>query len=754
MPLPERWFSCGALPEPDQSLPQLPVYTKRQCTKIRVSEKEEFFMRWNAGLVLIILNTMLLPEGQSAQNPVACYDLYELKLKAPQGVSEPFTSSNIQVDAEITRPDQKIDVVPCYYHAGQDWRLRYSPSIPGSHHIRVTCSLQGAQPAVIQEATFEAAASDLPGFIKVHPDNPHFFATAHNKTFYPVGENLAWIDPKRENYRTYFEKLSANHANWVRVWLCFWGLTELEWSSNQNHAYHGLKGYSLENAERIDQIFQAARDHGIFIQLVINHHGQYSTEVNPNWDSNPYNQANGGFLESPIQFFTHPEMKKRYKDRLRYLVARWGWTQNLFGWELWNEVNNTDALKKGTPAERQAVLDWHIEMARFLKALDPYDHLVTTSGCYIDESQGEDSTWNLPEFDYNQAHDYVSNIIGRIRSLAIQMRKYQKPFFNGEIGIHEIEWPAASEAIPLHDMLWTSLVSPQAGSAMTWYWDLNVDRHNLYSHFLPVAEIAAKIRWAEEDPLPMHADWTSQGVAPTELILEPGIGWGRSEVADIPVSPTLGGPAMGSISHYLQSAGKPDMRVNPVFHLAPSSPIRAAVILTGASRNGGSLLARLDGEVVGEIHLPPHDQKEDEIDLAKNRNRVDFDIPAGTHSLVLENPGTDWVKIKQVVFEEFADRLEVFAQGGKTQFLLWVRDRAYRSQVAQSWDAAMAIPRVEIELPELKLGTYSVTRWDTRTGQTSNLGPLEADSSGGRIILEKVDKDAFLLLERIDPDKR
>ena len=66
--------------------------------------------------------------------------------------------------------------------------------------------------------------------------------------------------------------------------------------------YHGLEQYSSTNAEMIDGIFQAAEERGIYIQWVINHHGQYSINTNPVWNDNPYNAKNGGFLEAPEDF--------------------------------------------------------------------------------------------------------------------------------------------------------------------------------------------------------------------------------------------------------------------------------------------------------------------------------------------------------------------------------------------------------------------------------------------------------------------
>ena len=41
---------------------------------------------------------------------------------------------------------------------------------------------------------------------------------------------------------------------------------------------------------------------------------------------------------NPAAFFTDPEAKALFKQRLRYLVARYGAYRNLLAWELFNEV--------------------------------------------------------------------------------------------------------------------------------------------------------------------------------------------------------------------------------------------------------------------------------------------------------------------------------------------------------------------------------------------------------------------------------
>ena len=71
----------------------------------------------------------------------------------------------------------------------------------------------------------------------------------------------------------------------------------LEWTGK---GYYDLGVYNLEKAGKLDKILDIAAENDIYIQLVINHHGQLSTKVNPQWKENPYNVENGGPCQKPL----------------------------------------------------------------------------------------------------------------------------------------------------------------------------------------------------------------------------------------------------------------------------------------------------------------------------------------------------------------------------------------------------------------------------------------------------------------------
>jgi hypothetical protein len=61
-----------------------------------------------------------------------------------------------------------------------------------------------------------------------------------------------------------------------------------------------------------------AEQKGLAVMMCINFHGDFSTQVNSNWNNNPYNSALGGPLSDPSQVWTNQEaiqyFGRRYVD--------------------------------------------------------------------------------------------------------------------------------------------------------------------------------------------------------------------------------------------------------------------------------------------------------------------------------------------------------------------------------------------------------------------------------------------------------
>ncbi len=299
--------------------------------------------------------------------------------------------------------------------------MRFTPREVGDYTYRIFAATR-REKVEVHSGEFRVARRPDRGFIQTAKMSPRHFIFENGESYFPLGENLGWVSPPTlETWKGYLQECQKAGINWIRIWMCPWGMTEIEWTGR---GYHGLGRYSLGNARMIDGIFQEAEERGIYIQWVVNHHGQYSAETNPIWDQNPYNSKNGGFLKSPAEFFTNEEARRHYRDRLRYLVGRWGYSTHLLAWEFWNEVNLTSGFSF------PVVKRWHEDMASYLRSIDPYDHLLTTSAA------GDfREIYTIGGLDYLQTHAYVTNIIEKL--METSRRNWQeypdRPHFFGEM---------------------------------------------------------------------------------------------------------------------------------------------------------------------------------------------------------------------------------------------------------------------------------------------------------------------------------
>ena len=119
-------------------------------------------------------------------------------------------------------------------------------------------------------------------------------------------------------------------------------------------------------------------------------------------------------------------------------MARYGAYRDILAWELFNETQFIGSAREESvhaPQVRDDLVAWHAEMAAYLRSLDPYDHLITTSSD-IDTSAA--AIWADPNIDLVQVHDYgpLSGRDERFRGYAEDLNAtYGKPVIIGEFGL-------------------------------------------------------------------------------------------------------------------------------------------------------------------------------------------------------------------------------------------------------------------------------------------------------------------------------
>ena len=433
-----------------------------------------------------------------ARSTPEVFERVEMSVGGVPAADNPFDPESIAVDLEVKGPSGKTARVPAFFQrefsrklegdteilvpeGDGGWRIRWLPLEPGRHTLVVTVTLAG-EPAGRGEAAVEVAEGKRHGLVGVEPSGKRAFRLTDGTPLFLNGLCACWHG-KRGSY-DYDDWLAAYQKagmNYIRIWMWHQAFG-IEW--DREDKLH----YRLDNAWRLDRVLTEAERSGIFVMLCLDYHGIF--EVKPDfwgsnnfWPRHPYNAANGGPCKTQNDFFTSSEARKLYQKRLRYLVARWSAFPNILSWEFFNEIDNEYAYLK-----HEAVVDWHRDMGRHLRSIDPVRHLISSS--FTGGSERPD-LFALPEMDFAQYHSYNEKHPARMMAekSARFFEKYQKPFFVSEYGTDWKGWKPDTDPHlrALHQAIWSGAFTGAAGTGMTWWWE-NIHTANLYPHWSALAD--------------------------------------------------------------------------------------------------------------------------------------------------------------------------------------------------------------------------------------------------------------------------
>ena len=427
--------------------------------------------------------------------PVREYEKAEWDITLNSAFKNPYNQQEVSLDLVLTAPNGLPVVVPAYCEQNaapqSRWKLRFAPQMLGAYtgFFRLTSKAGTEESAA---STFTVVAGKKPGFL--HKNDLYTFRFDNGDLFRGIGENVAWesrsFEDQKFTYDYLLPTLAQNGANFFRTWMCYWNLP-LEWPKvSSTKRYVNSTDYFHPGAiKRMDELVNLTDSLGLYFMLTLDWHGHLMEKGG--WRNSPYNQANGGPARTPTEFFTLPAAQQKYKNKLRYIVARWGYSPNIAAWEFFNEVDNAVYTQQDSLLiPHAAVTHWHAEMSRYLKDIDPYQHLVTTSISHRD-IVGMNS---VPYFDFNQKHIYKhTEKIPAIYPDYIQT--FGKPYVVGEFGYR---W---EDADPVYKDgfnydyrrgLWYGLFSPTPVLPMTWWWEL-FDDQKMTPYFRAVREISDRM---------------------------------------------------------------------------------------------------------------------------------------------------------------------------------------------------------------------------------------------------------------------
>lgn len=382
-------------------------------------------------------------------NPFVDYNPFNPRLTQIGDGSRAWQKKGIYVDAIITRPDGATLRWPCFYDYSRGWKLRYAPDIPGVWSYQIEARF-GNETAFSPVGTFicteNTTGKSKRGFLTKDLDW-RFFSFSNGEVFYPLGVAVQWD--------TDIANLGANGGNWVRIFKASYMFEEYA-------AYPDyVNNFKESKALFWDNYFEKCRDAGVFVIWLCNNWTRWKSSA-----ENPYLVE--GVAADLADTFAGAQTREVFKRKLRWMMARWGYSPNLVGFDLINEC----AYGEGAAA-------FHEDMAKFVLGVD----------------ENVPTEWGVPVLQ-NDLDRLPHNVSGDMTSS--EYRKRDIPWDSGYIGMThyhdfarirengtclswtELRWTEGTEDRTGWDVMGSTLTAPWIDAAV---WADRMARVNRRSNY-------------------------------------------------------------------------------------------------------------------------------------------------------------------------------------------------------------------------------------------------------------------------------
>lgn len=705
-------------------------------------------------LILFILSLTLLMPVLAQSNPgievlnaptfSKLYETVKIDLELPYIKSNPNDLDNIKVFAVIITPAGKKLNAPLFCiknikEKGSLWQLRFTPVETGRFHYYFDIETNSLKE---ETGSFKLVVtkSDKKGFLRRSQNNPYYLVFDSGVPYFGIGHNVAWAhNNSLKIFERYFDLLAKNGGNLSRVWICSWSFP-LEWDK--------LGEYDPVVVEKLDKLVQIAEKKGIYLILSLDTYGSLMTEDGAwneqNWRKSPYNKKNGGPCEDPEEFFRNKEAIKHYKNKLRYILARWGYSPNIMAIELWNEYN--------------APLRWIKKVTSYLEENDCHRHLITTSHGYPwGKLFDEEAIWKLDQISMITEHVYASSDENGAVPILKQVTRntaenFNKPFIVSEFGIDasksDKDLDPSGIGTSLHNSLWVTALSKSFGTAMNWWWDSYVRPKNLYSHYKNLGLFLANVDWNSKkveyvDVSPVKINGKKEEKPTYRYVrIKPEDKWGKAKTDKIIISNEGEVNGLCQPNKYLHGTIKKDMKADHVFNV--NYPVAGEFIVrVGKVSQGAHLYVYLDGKLMKARGFPAgkgsgpwkrsfHNKKYDIYQCLYNDD-FKIKVPVGKHTITLENKGVDWMSIERITLTNYmpSNSANARCMGLEVgeQRLFWIQNTEFNWHNTFQGKGLNPVEGGYFYVNDIKDGTYSIEWWDTFKGAIISKDTLEAKKS-------------------------
>lgn len=435
---------------------------------------------------------------------------------------------------EFTGPDGRIQIRPAFRYVPYRFdynrqgyeqtevagptatAVRFTPELPGKWTWQAR---QGEE--IVDAGGFECVAGPeaLPGWIGISPHDSRYFCHSTGEPYVPVGLNLCWpqsfpLSSGTEfglssqsgtlgvaEYDRWFARLAAAGANYARLWL--------------GAPYFRIDTQTAGEVDdralsRLDAVIARARHHGIRLKLCLEHFRLLRSEHKGALVKTIRHPADGREPADLEEWFTSPEWRRLWLQKITVLTDRHGDDPIIFSWELWNEINCCETVKWET------IREWTRAMLGELKLRSPRT-LVTNSLGSLDCSETLEfqRDFQMDEMSFQQVHRYLDQgaqleicqrdpVAASIDAIQCT-RRPDRPVLLAETGavndchsgpFRYYRWD--DDGLIFHDVTYPPFFAGAAGGGQIWHWDQYVDQKNLWAGFSALNSALEGVRVDQE----------------------------------------------------------------------------------------------------------------------------------------------------------------------------------------------------------------------------------------------------------------
>jgi len=358
-------------------------------------------------------------------------------------------------------------------------------------------------------AAFPVMADPADAYVRVSPRDRRYLELTDGTPYIPVGLNMIAPPYTRNGEEAalaglddWLTKLSSNGGNYIRVWLSnpFWAV---------EHEKSGV--YDETRAKRIDQLLAMCRRHGIRVKLTMEHFRSIGGGKQ-SWADEPFrNVANGGIAQSMADFFDGEASRAQFRGKIAWYAKRFGELPDVYGWELWNEINAVSGSGD--------YMAWTQAMLPELHRAFPRTMAIQSLGSFDSERvrdryrahstmAGNDIAQVHRYLDLGAALEVCKGPVDMLAADAVrELISYNpgRPVILAESGAVEPKhagpfklYAADREGMLLHDILFAPFFAGAAGAGQIWHWDGYVAANNLWHHYGRFAEVVRGVDAAAE----------------------------------------------------------------------------------------------------------------------------------------------------------------------------------------------------------------------------------------------------------------